>query len=75
MGIKSLFSGLDESGMVGKSEIIVSAEIQDLFAVGFDLRPLWGGNNSLSLVSAGLFHEGNFLGEDLFQESSSWCGH
>ena len=66
--IEGFFCGFDEPWMVGEAEVIIGAEVGDLFAVWFDGRPLGRGDDSFGLVGAGFFHEGDFLGKNLFQE-------
>jgi hypothetical protein len=75
MRVEGFFCCLDEPGMVGEAEVIIGTEVGDLFAVGFDGRPLGRGDDSFGLVGAGFFHEGDFLGKNLFEESGCRGSH
>lgn len=56
MAVESSLSSLNESRVIGKSEVIIGTEIKNLFAVWCDFRPLRGGDYSFGLICAGLFH-------------------
>ena len=73
--VEGFFCCFDEPGMIGEAEVIIGTEVGDLFAVGFDGRPLGRGDDSFGLVCAGFFHEGDFLGKNLFEESGCRRSH
>lgn len=54
--IKSSFSGLDKSWVVGETEIVISAEVRNLFSIWFDGGPLGGCYDSFAFVCTGFFH-------------------
>ena len=52
--------------MVGESEVIVGAEVEDRFTVGADLGLLGRGDDSFGFVGAGFLHGMQFFGYQLF---------
>ncbi len=63
MGIESSFSCRDESGVVGKAEIVVGAEVENSFAIGLYFSKLRRGDDSFCLIGACFFHGLKFFGE------------
>jgi hypothetical protein len=59
--VKSSFGGFDESWVIGKTQIVISAEVRNLFAIGLDGGPLWRCDDSFGFVCTGFFHQGDFL--------------
>ena len=62
VSIESFFGSFDESGMIGKSKIIISTEVQYLFAISSNKRRLRWRNNSLFFISAWLFNRLDLFG-------------
>lgn len=56
MSVHDVLSSLDNSGMVGESEVIVGAEVDHTLSVGVDNHILGTRDHTLRLVSACLLH-------------------
>jgi hypothetical protein len=68
MSIQRALGCLYQSGIIGESEVVVGAEVEDSLAIGLDFCELRGGDDAFSLIGACFLHGLDLLCQVLLDE-------